>query len=103
MDTELQPTARNQFIDDFMIVVENDFDAWCGITDMAETTHLFQFAQDLSDNYDNLLNKAMKQITDEFTRNLFRQLLSGWGMDTWYQIAKQIQERLEEDGIKVAK
>jgi hypothetical protein len=98
MITEVQPTASEQFIDDFIIVVENDFEAWSRITEMAETTHLFQFAQDLSDNYDLLVDTALKQVTDKFAIDLFRQLLNGWGMDTWYKIAKMIQERVEEDG-----
>jgi hypothetical protein len=98
MITDTQPTARQQFIDDFLIVVENDFNAWSRITEMAETTHLFQFAQDLSDNYDDLVQIAMGQITNEFARDLFRQILNGWGMDTWIAIAKHIQERVEQDG-----
>lgn len=98
MKTDTQPTARQQFIDDFLIVVENDFNAWSRITQMAESTHLFQFAQDLSDNYDDLIQVAISQVKDEFTSNLLREILNGWGMDTWIAIAKHIQERVEADG-----
>ena len=98
MITDTQPTARQQFIDDFLIVVENDFNAWSRITQMAESTHLFQFAQDLSDNYDDLIQVAISQVKDEFTSNLLREILNGWGMDTWIAIAKHIQERVEQDG-----
>jgi hypothetical protein len=98
MKTDTQPTARQQFIDDFLIVVENDFNAWSRITQMAESTHLFQFAQDLSDNYDDLIQVAISQVKDEFTSNLLREILNGWGMDTWIAIAKHIQERVEQDG-----
>lgn len=98
MITDVQPTASQQFIDDFLIVVENNYESWQRITEMAESTHLFQFAQDLSDNYDVLIEQALNQIGDEFTRDLLRQLLNGWGSDVWYKIAKMIQERVEEDG-----
>lgn len=98
MKTDTQPTARQQFINDFLIVVENDFNAWSRITQMAESTHLFQFAQDLSDNYDDLIQVAISQVKDEFTSNLLREILNGWGMDTWIAIAKHIQERVEQDG-----
>ena len=98
MKTDTQPTARQQFIDDFLIVVENDFNAWSRITQMAESTHLFQFAQDLSDNYDDLIQVAISQVKDEFTSNLLLEILNGWGMDTWIAIAKHIQERVEQDG-----
>ncbi len=40
----------------------------------------------------------MGQITNEFARDLFRQILNVWGMDTWIAIAKHIQERVEQDG-----
>lgn len=96
-----QKTAREQFIHDFIMVVENDFNAWTRITEMAETTHLFQFATDLCDNYEDLVQIAIAQIKDEFARNLFRQLLSGWGGDTWIAVAKEIQERVEADGVKI--
>ena len=98
MITEVQPTATEQFIDDFLMVVENDFEAWSRITQMAESTHLFQFAQDLSDNYDLLVDTALQQVTDKFAKDLFRQLLNGWGSDVWYKVASIIQERVEEDG-----
>lgn len=98
MITDVQPTASQQFIDDFLIVVENNYESWQRITEMAETTHLFQFASDLEDNYELLIDQALKQITDEFARDLLRQLLQGWGSDVWYKIAKMIQERVEEDG-----
>ena len=98
MKTDTQPTARQQFIDDFLMVVENDFNAWSRITEMAESTYLFQFAQDLLDNYADLIQIGLSQVKDEFTRNLMRQILSGWGLDIWIAIAKEIQERVENDG-----
>ncbi len=101
MSALIQKTARNQFTDDFLLVVENDFNAWTRITEMAETTHLFQFAQDLCDNYEDMVQIVVAQIKDEFTRNLFRQILNGWGIDTWIHIAKEIQERVEADGAKI--
>ena len=97
MITDTQPTAREQFIDDFLIVVENNYETWSRITQMAESTYLFQFAQDLSDDYDDLVQLAIADIKGEFSRDLFRQILSGWGMDTWIAIAKKIQERVEDD------
>jgi len=100
MNTE--PTARQQFARDLLLVLDNTGSAYEEIRNKAMRLNndTYQLALFIEEFVENKIAEAMKQRPSDYTASvgtlLIAQLCNGWGLDAYYPIAKEIMERLDE-------
>lgn len=86
-------TAVEQFVEDYTLVIDNDFNSYSEIMDMAETKSKNMTA--LSDKLREEFNDYISQVVEREKENghevgalLISQMLIGWGSSTFDQIAR---------------
>jgi hypothetical protein len=96
-----QPTAREQFARDIMLVLENDRRAYEYLNAVAKrlnSTH--EFAEEIRNYVEQSILQEIRPTESVFTisvgRLLIHQICLGWGLDPYYDMAKQIMERQTE-------
>ena len=100
MNTE--PTARQQFARDLLLVLDNTGSAYEEIRNKAMRLNndTYQLALFIEEFVENKIAEAMKQRPSDYTASvgtlLIAQFCNGWGLDAYYPIAKEIMERLDE-------
>jgi len=98
------PTAREQFVRDYLLVVENDQSAWNTLLEWAreEKNHatfvVFTLANRIQDEWEGAIFELSFETKDETLGLLVRQMLTGYGIDPFVDIAKYVLEQLAEQG-----
>ena len=86
-------TAGELFVRDYLLVVENDREAW---DDLIQMTRVFQgrvssISDIIKHDYESMVTDVISQVEEnipESAANLLKQLLLGWGMSEFDAIAK---------------
>jgi hypothetical protein len=94
------PTAREQFVEDYLLVVENDADAWTTLQDYADEaeqtatkinlTPVYLLAERLKNEWEDSVMEATYELQDGIMQLLIRQMLIGYGIDPFHDIAKRV-------------
>jgi hypothetical protein len=80
-----QPTAQEQFIEDFLLVAQNDEATFFSISEV-----LIGYEENHYEGGQRLEEWVEIHYAQELKENLLlSQLLRGWGGDTWAKIAKE--------------
>lgn len=89
------------FVDDYIIVIENDHDGWLHHVAIAneEDKDVFGLADRLRDDFElfvsNLFDKNDPTHSD-FRINILREMLLGWGCMPYENLAREILSRMDE-------
>jgi GNAT superfamily N-acetyltransferase len=92
--------AREQFVSDFLLVAENDQDMYNHFKNVVQKKGVLGGSELIQQDFEFWISRL---ATDEEERGngtgslLLRQLLIGWGADSFYQIAKRFEEINEEE------
>lgn len=103
---EENKSAIQQFADDYILVVENDREAWDEITQEARRVDYSMplLSDSIKEQFEQLATQVIENVeedTTEFGTNLLRQILIGWGSSTFDIIAREVIARDKESlGIK---
>lgn len=97
-----QNTARKQFVEDYLLVTDNDFTAYTKHKEIAEKAR--GSVSIMSDKIKEMFEDSMAQVIEEqrakgneYVSLLIAQLLQGWGSDVFDDIARHyIDEDLME-------
>ena len=94
-------SALTQFIDDYMLVIENDQDAWEWHKSVASNNNndVFAIADVLRDEHESQISQTLDQIDpshDKWQVNIMREMLLGWGVTPYEHLAREILARLDE-------
>jgi len=91
------PTAREQFVEDYLLVAENDFQMWTALQDYADQAEQVAVGGKavwvLAERLENEWNDAVISETEEMNEVMslmVRQMLIGYGRDAFYDIAKHV-------------
>jgi hypothetical protein len=98
-NVNLWTTPREQFVQDYLLVVENDQEIWDKHKEWArETDDTYALSVWLQEEYEEAIDDLASKVKPEMLSLLVRQLLLGYGNDPFYDIAKYIMEQLAEQG-----
>lgn len=94
-------SSGQQFVDDYMIVIENDLYAWQHHKTIAkqENNDVFGVADRLRDEFESSVNDLLNKLDPSHANyrvNLMREMLLGWGTYPYENIARELLSRLEE-------
>jgi hypothetical protein len=86
------PTAREQFVSDYLLVVENDAEMWQALRDWSEQeSSLYDLAERIRDEWENAIDDATASFADSAVALLIRQMANGWGIDPFVDIARRVR------------
>jgi len=94
------PTAREQFVRDYLLVVENDQSAWNTLLEWAreDRDNTYALASRIQDEWEGAIVELSFETKDETLGLLVRQMLTGYGIDPFHDIARYLVEKLAERG-----
>jgi aspartyl-tRNA synthetase len=87
--------AREQFVEDFLLVAENDQDTYNDLKDIVKRNGVLGGSERIQDDFETWISRLAtdeEERGNEFGSLLLRQLLIGWGSDSFYQIAKRFED-----------
>lgn len=93
-------TAKEQFINDYTLVIDNDYDMYQGMKDIVIDNEFSAVAigDVLYDQYNQAINEALETSdVSESLKDLMRQLLLGWGSSVFDDIALYYIETFKAD------
>ena len=88
-------TAGEQFVQDYLLVMDNDEDAWRGLLDTArQSDDINEFVQVLRTEWDEFVDQVAGLADREWGDTspaalLVRQIMGGWGDTEFFAIAKK--------------
>lgn len=91
-------TATEQFVHDYLLVMDNDEDAWRDIkTTASQSADINEFTNVLRQEWDDYVNQVAGLAEREWGNDapatlLIRQIMGGWGDSEWFAIAKHFYE-----------
>lgn len=94
-------TAGEQFVQDYLLVMDNDEDAWRGLLDTArQSDDINEFVQVLRTEWDEFVDQVAGLADREWGDTspaalLVRQIMGGWGDTEFFAIAKQYYKQEE--------
>ena len=91
METK-EMTAREQFVQDFLLVSENDPDIYFDYSRLVRLEGVLGASEAMKEQFEEFVLNLADQENErgnEYGSLLLRQLLIGWGSDCFYQIAKR--------------
>jgi hypothetical protein len=91
METK-EMTAREQFVQDFLLVSENDPDIYFDYSRLVRFEGVLGASEAMREQFEEFVSNLADQENErgnEYGSLLLRQLLIGWGSDCFYQIAKR--------------
>lgn len=95
-----QPTAREQFAQDIALVLDNDFNSSVVITNAARCLNdTYRLANFIRDYVERSISRAMDETQNNAGTHgalLIRQICFNWGIDPFYDYARDIMERINE-------
>lgn len=90
-----------QFVDDYLMVVENDSYAWSHhhsiVTD--QDYDAYGIADVLRDEFESNVSKLLDRLDpshNDYTSNIIREMLLGWGVSPYENIARELIHRVKE-------
>lgn len=86
--------AQEQFVEDFLLVSENDRDIYTEYTSLIEREGVLKASEIIQEQFENWISQLANQEEErgnEYGSLLIRQLLIGWGSDSFYKIAKRFE------------
>ncbi len=86
--------AQEQFVEDFLLVSENDRDIYTEYTSLIEREGVLRASEVIQEQFENWISQLADQEEErgnEYGSLLIRQLLIGWGSDSFYKIAKRFE------------
>ena len=90
-----QPTAREQFVTDYLLVTDNNQLAYTLHMKLAESKSVSKMADKLKEDYENAISETVQNlkkmqggIQSSIVADLMAQLLLGWGTDVFDDIAR---------------
>ena len=89
--------AREQFVEDFLLVAENDYSTYQYAKKMVAKKGVLGASEKIQEDFETWISQLAtdeKEKGNEFGSLLLRQLLIGWGADSFYQIAKRFEEEI---------
>lgn len=89
--------AREQFVNDFLLVAENDQDTYNDLKDIVKRKGVLGGSERIKDDFESWITRLAvdeEERGNEFGSLLIRQLLIGWSIDSFYQIAKRFEEEI---------
>ena len=92
----INSTAQEKFVEDFLLVSENDYDTYIDYTSLVSRVGVMKASEQIQNQFERWVGELADK--EEGKNNgygalLLRQLLIGWGSDSFYKIAQRfIQE-----------
>lgn len=90
-----------RFVEDYFIVVENDRSAWehhrAIVIEHAYNLH--DVADELRHEFETNVSKLLHTLDpsgDNYTANIMREMLLGWGISPYEKIASELIQRTKE-------
>jgi len=89
--------AKDVFVNDYLLVMENDFDAWNDLQETARRSEsISELADTLREEWDNYVDQVSALAEKEWGSDapatlLIRQIMGGWGDSEWFAIAKSVK------------
>ena len=87
--------AREQFVEDFLLVAENDQDMYNHLKDVVQRKGVVGGSELIQQDFEGWISRLAideEERGNEVGSLLLRQLLIGWGSDAFYQIAKRFED-----------
>lgn len=90
--------ASDVFVNDYLLVMDNDEDAWRGLKDTAkQSVDINEFMTVLRTEWDEFVDQVAGLADREWGDTspaalIIRQMLGGWGDSEWFAIAKHYYE-----------
>jgi len=94
MEIELSRIASQQFAEDYLLVMMNDEASYNVLMMWADGRNAYDLAELIREDYEERI-EAEIGTKDTATNLLMRQLLLGWGIEPFIQIARYIKEGKE--------
>jgi hypothetical protein len=93
--------AAQQFVDDYLLVVENDLYGWQWHKAVAaqHNNNVFELADNLRDEFEDFVSKILIRIDpahNSWQVNIMREMLLGWGITPYENIARELLARFSE-------
>jgi hypothetical protein len=91
-DTQTQ--AQSQFVEDFLLVSENDYETYKNYTELVRKEGILKTSEKIQEQFENWICQIADQEEEKqnaYGALLLRQLLIGWGSDSFYKIAKRFE------------
>jgi hypothetical protein len=91
-DTQTQ--AQAQFVEDFLLVSENTLETYTEYTALVKSKGVLKASEIIQEQFENWISQLADQEEErgnEYGSLLLRQLLIGWGSDSYYKIAKHFE------------
>ena len=91
-DTQTQ--AQSQFVEDFLLVSENDYETYKNYTELVKKEGILKTSEKIQEQFENWISQLADQEEEKqnaYGALLLRQLLIGWGSDSFYKIAKRFE------------
>jgi hypothetical protein len=91
---EKEPTASEQFAQDYQLVTDNNFTAYKAIQNLLDqkgSHNVAWLSETLCESFENRISEVVqreRQRGNEYTADLIAQMLIGWGSTSFDQIAR---------------
>jgi hypothetical protein len=94
-------TARDQFVNDYTLVIDNDFTAWSEVMDVVRSKdrNLVIVSEELREQFEQYVGEVAdreEQLGNQVGALLIQQLLLNWGSDAFDAIARHYIGKDEE-------
>lgn len=91
-----------QFVDDYLIVVENDSSAWehHRAVVIEQNFDVYGIADVLRDEFELAVSLRLDKLDPshiDYTSNIIREMLLGWGTTPYENLARELIARVKED------
>jgi hypothetical protein len=89
--------ASDVFVNDYLLVMENDEDAWRDLQETARRSEsISELADTLREEWDTYVDQVATLAEKEWGNDapatlLVRQIMGGWGDSEWFAIAKSVK------------
>jgi hypothetical protein len=90
----MEAIAQEQFIEDFLLVSENDYDTYLDLTSTVKSEGVLKTSEKIQEQFENWISQIADQEEEkgnEYGSLLLKQLLIGWGSDSFYKIATRFE------------
>lgn len=91
----IHPTARDQFVNDYTMVVDNDSEAFFEVIDLVRgcDNSTAKISDIMREHYEEAISKALDVLTESeevepLVIDIMRELLTGWGSSPFDEIAR---------------
>ena len=82
----MEAIAQEKFIEDFLLVSENDYDTYLDLTSTVKSEGVLKTSEKIQEQFENWISQIADQEEEkgnEYGSLLLKQLLIGWGSDSF--------------------